>query len=608
MVVPRPDVAAPLPAPVSASGPSSASGRAEPRSRRRLDLRTLLAVVAVALAASPIVFDVVRITAGLDRTYLPWGDDALLELNARDALRGRQLTGPYSRFGWHHPGPAEAFVLALPVRLAGDGAGLPLGSALWNLGMAAALLALVWRRHGPTAAIGASLAVLVVLAGAPPDVVHQPWNPLMVLLPMLLLLVLVGDVVGSSGLLARVARDVAPARAWAEAGLPSLAWAETGLPSLAWAAVIGTFCVQSHLSTAPTVSVLLGLGSLSLLVAGRRARRVGGLAPGWWRRPGTLTGLGLAVLLWVPPLWEALTRNPGNPGLVAKFFAEGNPGTPAKEAVKASILAMSAFPFGFPPSALTPGRSRETLIGGFAILVVLGLTTLGVALGRRSSAAVALVAVVGVATVVAQAANTRITGGVHDYLVVWQESMPGALIVAMGVALGRPRWKSARTPADWRRPGGRRVLAVRPRARMAVALAGFVLVAVVAVHDLRYLRRNTGSPVRSNPGVEAALAALRPVLRSDDSRVLFTIQDCDAWPAAAGVAVALERQGRETAVDGAVCSWGDFTVYFGDHRRRRGDESLEVEWARADRPGQVLNTAPLPGTFINAVAGWRRLR
>ena len=598
MVAPRPDVAEPIPAPRQAdeNGQTDRGQAARARRRRRrADLRTVAAVLAVALALSPIAWDILRTASHLDRTYFPWGDDALLELNARDALGGRQLVGPYSRFGWHHPGPAQAFVLSLPVRLAGDGAGLPLGAALWNLGVAGAVLALVWRRHGPTAAIVASLAIGVVLAGAPPDVFRQPWNPYMVLLPMLLLLVLVGDVVGSSGVLSRLVRDAVPGRAWAG----------PGVVSLAWGTAVGTFCVQTHVSTGPTVVALLTLGALSLVVAGIRARRAGPPSPGWWRRPSALAGLGLALLLWLPPAWEALTRNPGNPGLMVRFFAEGSPGASPREAVKSSILAMSAFPFGFPPNTLTPDRTRASLLGGLALLVVLTVVAVGVARWRRSGAAAGVLLAAGLAGVVAATANTRINGGIHDYLVVWQESVPGALIVAVGVALGRPRWSTTAYPHA---SGGGTPRSAGRRAPYSVALVGLLLASAVAVQNVRFLQGRPAAPFESNPGVEAAVAAIRPVLRPGDSRVLLLIQDCDAWPAAAGVAVALEREGRAIAVDGARCSWGEFNVYFGEHRRRRGDESIALEWALAGPPGRPLTTTPLPGTFINAVAGWRHLR
>src|SRR5712692_3882804 len=37
--------------------------------------------------------------------YAPVGDIALIESYTIDASGGDLLVGPYSRFGWHHPGP-----------------------------------------------------------------------------------------------------------------------------------------------------------------------------------------------------------------------------------------------------------------------------------------------------------------------------------------------------------------------------------------------------------------------------------------------------------------------------------------------------------------------
>src|ERR1019366_2705544 len=34
-----------------------------------------------------------------------WGDQALIDLEARNSLVGRNLLGVYDRYGWHHLGP-----------------------------------------------------------------------------------------------------------------------------------------------------------------------------------------------------------------------------------------------------------------------------------------------------------------------------------------------------------------------------------------------------------------------------------------------------------------------------------------------------------------------
>src|SRR5579872_1943974 len=70
---------------------------------------------APAVIANLVPFAVLAIRAMFSAPVALYGDDAVNELNLDRALRGRQLLGPYSRFGWHHPGPAFAY-LAVPVR------------------------------------------------------------------------------------------------------------------------------------------------------------------------------------------------------------------------------------------------------------------------------------------------------------------------------------------------------------------------------------------------------------------------------------------------------------------------------------------------------------
>src|SRR5262249_18924486 len=42
----------------------------------------------------------------------PLADIAVLEIYVRNALTGSLLVGPYSRFGWHHPGPLYFYLIA----------------------------------------------------------------------------------------------------------------------------------------------------------------------------------------------------------------------------------------------------------------------------------------------------------------------------------------------------------------------------------------------------------------------------------------------------------------------------------------------------------------
>ncbi len=53
------------------------------------------------------------ITTGTPRRTFPRGDTALIESYTLMATQGTLVVGPYSRYGWHHPGPLY-FWLAAP--------------------------------------------------------------------------------------------------------------------------------------------------------------------------------------------------------------------------------------------------------------------------------------------------------------------------------------------------------------------------------------------------------------------------------------------------------------------------------------------------------------
>src|SRR5580765_82341 len=86
-----------------------------------------LGLVNFAASATPIVTD---------------ADIAVNELYVELATKGQLLVGPYSRFGWHHPGPLYFYVVAPFYALAGHQAAAMYAVALaFNL---AALVVIAW--------------------------------------------------------------------------------------------------------------------------------------------------------------------------------------------------------------------------------------------------------------------------------------------------------------------------------------------------------------------------------------------------------------------------------------------------------------------------------
>jgi hypothetical protein len=235
------------------------------------------------LAASPFLVMAARILVHRgDPVYS--GDAGLLAMAVRSAAHGTRTLGPYSRFGFFHPGPVFFYVL-VPFEWITANArwGLPFGVAVLNATVAAMLVAIVQRAARSTArelVSGAAAALVVLGYGLAVDVglLSIFWNPLQIMLPVALLLV-------------------------------STAYVEGWDWPFAVVMLSATFLVQTHVATVPVAVV--GVAAAALFAA-RGARR----------RPsaGVSLALGLAVVAWIPPLWQQVTGSPGNLSELVTFF------------------------------------------------------------------------------------------------------------------------------------------------------------------------------------------------------------------------------------------------------------------------------------------------
>ena len=70
--------------------------------------------------AVPFVASAIALVLRVGGDYHPSADQALIELQIRDIGHHPVLLGPYSRFGWFHPGPTLYYLLWLPYRLTGS--------------------------------------------------------------------------------------------------------------------------------------------------------------------------------------------------------------------------------------------------------------------------------------------------------------------------------------------------------------------------------------------------------------------------------------------------------------------------------------------------------
>ncbi len=338
--------------------------------------RLAAAVIALLLVLVPLVAAMAN-----HGRWEPQGDDALIELRARDVGTSRNpLVGQPSTSGSYgekaknvaHPGPLGFVVLAPTTRLLGPVTGTLLAAAAVS---AASMLAVAWllfRQLGPRG--GAAGAVLVALAAFS---------------------------AGAAGLTDPLSSNFGRMPLLAAAvGVWALFCGDLRVAPLTVA--FWSFAAQQHLSVLPAAAVLGGAGAVAIA---------------WWvwrapsgARRGALAwvgvALGVGLLLWGPVIFQQLTGNPGNLTALADY--SGDPqrqdlGPRSALSQIANTLGPRPFLGRSSPKGwdLVEHRSTAGVLGTFALV---GAVLVAGAWWRRREpeflAAVAMIGVLGVAAVV----------------------------------------------------------------------------------------------------------------------------------------------------------------------------------------------------------------
>jgi hypothetical protein len=427
--------------------------------------------------------------------------------------------------------------------------GLLFGSALLSAATAIAVVLLLGRRLGPPAALWSVVCFTLFYLYLGAELTRDPWNPLVVVLPMVLFVVLSAG--GASG---------SPA-------------------ALFWAAVVGSFEVQTHVATGPAVATVLVTALVGLLVWGRHAIR--GRV---WTAPALAGGAGL-VLMWLPPLVDAVHHHPSNAKLLFTFFTHPHPSHSLSEGVRTALAGATVVPFGSRPNGadiLTRPGSRLVA----SVLIILALVIASIWIGRRRHVLFAtwLSLLTGVALIAAIAGNSRVVGPIYAYLVMWQAFVPITLLLALGCALlGRegPEEADSVTPRmgrsgpTWLRVTEARVRGVAPVATvLVVVMAAVTGLALSHAVVLAAPASDKGHPSSSDPDVATVSHLVESALRPAERTVRITVATHLAWPMAAGLSLQLETDGRRTTVAGITNDW---TTMFGPQRRSTGREDTDVE-------------------------------
>ena len=329
--------------------------------------------------------------AALELVWRPSGDWAVLTMRVEDVGRHTPLVGPYSRFGWNHPGPLMYWLLAFPYHLFGDRPeALLAAAATLNALTVAALSAVAWRR-GRLPLVALTMAATAILIHAMgPAMIRDPWNPFITLLPLALTVFLVWSVIEGDF--------------WM--------W-----PPLAF---LVSFELQSHIGYLPMLAML----GVSVFAIAWRTKSFNTLLPTSTKQRWWVLGLSSAVVIgcWLPVLLDQVAGT-GNLGAIAHYFLT-NGDSPAGFGT-AFHVAADQLRF---PSAPWLGRSElagldGALLGsGLAALVVPILSMAGslwLAVRMRVLAALRLQLVVIATALGGLIATARVTGPLFDWVVRW---------------------------------------------------------------------------------------------------------------------------------------------------------------------------------------------
>jgi hypothetical protein len=330
------------------------------------------AVILPALAA------LVRVVG---QRWYPAGDWAMLELRTRDVgTRHTPLVGPYSRYGWNHPGPLLFWYYAIPYRLTGAQSWSLLASAaLANAAAMGATVAFAWRRGRLALAAITGLGLVILVAHLDLALLWDPWNPWVTVLPFGLLVV----------------------AAWAASDGDR--W---GLPV---AVLTGAFLVQSHIGFALLAAGLLAWAAFGAWRAGLD------------RRMWQLT-IAVGVAVCIPMVLDQLFGQ-GNLGDVVRYFTSGD-GNPAGWSRAVHVVARELggmAPWMGHPEPVEPvggavrGAGAARLVVPIVAFVVAGVAawTCGAMHAVRLQITVAVAALFGFVSV------SRISDEVFGYLVRW---------------------------------------------------------------------------------------------------------------------------------------------------------------------------------------------
>jgi hypothetical protein len=479
---------------------------------RPTDARWLLWGVVI-ISVVPLLISAARVLAA-DRFALH-DDDALIELRVRDVGDHTPLVGSYQRYGWNQPGPALFYLLAVPYRLLGaQFSGLQVGGLLIAASSIAGIAFIAWRRGGAGLLLWSSVLVAILVSAVPGHLV-DPWEPRVLMLVSALLFFLTFDSVAGSDWPAPVA------------------------------AAVASLLAQAYAVVAPVAIVLAAIAVGSVAIRARRGPRTKGQT-----RSLAVTAAAV-VVLWLPPIIDAIINRPSNLQRAWDFFREPNQVLGVADAYR--VVALQ---FGIPAPWMHGSVPLETFVaevdlGASPLVPIALLALIGVCVGaaRRRSRDRALAWLAAITVVASVLALSRLVGPVF----VW---IPESTFV-----VGMVTWLAV----GW---CGYQLLPAHVRERLDRPLLAALAAAFVIVSAANSLTAATSDPPTNavqqavlqltDAAIAEARAAGGPIVVR--SRTDLNVPIGGRGAGLATMALALERHGVDVVVD------SDFANRYGSFR------------------------------------------
>ncbi len=504
---------------------------------------TLIGGLVLVAGVIPMVVALVNLR---DPQWYPAMDQALIELQVRDVGDGHlPLVGLEGRISGHgesgyHPGPLMFWFL-FPVYwlLGGGGWGLQVATAVLNV---LAMLGAVWigyRRGGPTLALGIAITVMVLARSYGIEKLTVVWNPYMPMLWWVVFMLAVWSVLCDDF-----------------AALPVAVFA-------------GSFCIQTHYPYLGVIGVLGVVTAVAVVASVTKRRADADVSRRRVLVRWAVPSVALLGLLWIGPIVEQLTNDPGNLSVLGDAIRHPTNERLVTQEPSAGHTAeiwlahlnvgtlLSHTDRSIVPAPETPILPGLLLVGVWIVVTAIAWRRQRREL-RRLNLTVAAALVAGFASI------HGITGDTWDYLVLWAWGTTALLVLATILGLGALVRRGQAVEGD-RAPTARWPSAPRPVVgALALALATVTVAFTYDAARAEYGFAAAQSELISRVAPSTVDALRRGDLPGQGDGRYLVVWDQDAWwsgMAGSGFFDELERSGFDVGVRPAPGTLGE-----SDHR------------------------------------------